>query len=177
MTETRNNKRTAERSIEKYIKHFPHLVNVRESISELKRYVELLEKRKVLAKTGSASATDYDKNEIKILACETNITISKVNKTIKERTDYFQDYHSKLVEIYPEVSDNFTSLVAQAKKLSQDKKFHAYKKLQKEINEAEPYIQEFKTNWEIKFRYYIELKAIVNSKPETKTSKLEKVEI
>tara|TARA_R110000751_G_scaffold137239_3_gene240608 strand:- start:182 stop:709 length:528 start_codon:yes stop_codon:yes gene_type:complete len=160
----RSTKRKSKTAIDKNISFFPHLKNVKESIEELKNYVEYLNVR-IDTEPPEAFKTAYFLNERKILISETKIKISKANKTISERSEYFADYYKGLVEIYVEASTKFTELMLQANSLSLDKKFHANEKLNKELEEAAPYLEDMQKNWELKFRFYIEIKNIINSDP------------
>ena len=131
------------KTIQKNIDKFPHLKNVKESIDDLKSYVELLEKRKRLARAGSAKATELEQNDTDILIAETKIKISKANKTINERTDYFTDYHEKLMQLYSEVETNWDKLQKAAKKIIKEKLHPNYKKLKEELKASDLFAKEF----------------------------------
>ena len=162
-----------EKQFQKNIDKFPHLKNVKESIDDLKNYVELLEKRKRLARAGSSKLSELEQNDSDILIAETQIKISKANKTINERTDYFTEYHEKLMKLYDDVQENWDKLQKKVLKVIEEKTHPNHLKLAEEVKATSVFSKEFEKNWEMKFRHFIELKQLLQPPKDDKIKKFE----
>lgn len=162
------NQKTIEKKVVANLDKFPHLKNVKEGIEMLKNYVECLECRCKLLKEHSLEdvSSPHAVNESKIIVHETNFKIMKTNNQIAERTEYYNKYFMDVVNLFDEVEKNYDSLRKKAIMLSNDKSFHNHKALKKDLEEANEYAGKFPTNWELKFRHYVELKKLTQEKKE-----------
>lgn len=156
---------------------FPHLKNVKESIEKLKEYIDLLEKRKVFAKEGYADMSPRDKNDVDILLIETDTKIARSRQRIDERTDYFNNYHTQIGKSFNEVLENYDQTRKDAILKSRDKAFHNADALKAELDEANKFAQHFQTNWEMKFRHYLELRKLLTASPAADEKDLKDVDV
>lgn len=170
-------KSNAEKEVLANIDRFPHLKNVRLSIGKLQEYIDLLEKRKTFAKKDYDICSEKDQVEIDILIIETDTKIARSRQRIDERQNYFNEYHKRLTETYDEVLKNFDATRKEAILKSNDKSFHNAKALKNELNEANNFAGMFSTNWELKFRHYLELKKILTASPAADQSELSDVDV
>lgn len=157
----------------KTLSKFPHLINIQEGISTLKKLHEHLELRKKYIKTDFSSKTTHEKNEIEIIILDTEIRLVKINKQIKDRTEYYNKYFASLNESYPEVEKNFKFMRKKALlSISRSDTDKAVKKsLKSEMDAGNERMTEMKSNYETKIRHYLELKNILE--PEEKEEKKE----
>jgi hypothetical protein len=156
---------------------FPHLINIKEGISTLKSLHERLELRTRLIKENYSDKTEYEKNEIEIILIDTKIRLIKVNKSILDRTDYYNKYFSSINEMLPEVTKRYSSMRKKALlEISNPSKDMDIKALKAEIKNGNDKVAEMEKNHETKIRHYLELKNILEpekekEKPALKVSK------
>ena len=150
------------------MKRYPHLLNIKEGLTTLKTLKERLEKRKKLIKTDFKEKSTHDQNEIEIILIETEIKIVKLNKSITERTDYYNDYFKQLTKMLPEVIKNFKSVRLEALNLVKDKTHPNHKKLKAELDTNNNKSDEWNINYELKFRHYLEIKELIKTPAPTK---------
>jgi hypothetical protein len=156
---------------------FPHLKNVKESIEKLKEYGDLLERRKVFAKEGYADKSPREKNDIDILLIETDTKISRSRQRIDERTQYFNNYHTQNGKSFDEVLEKYDETRKSAILKSRDKNFNNAADLKYELDEANKFSAHFKTNWELKFRHFLELTKLLTASPAVDEKDLKDVDV
>jgi hypothetical protein len=174
---SKSKKSNAEKEVIVNIDRFPHLKNIRLSIGKLQEYIDLLEKRKTFAQKDYLSLDERQKVEVDILCIETDTKISRSRQRIDERQQYFNEYHKRLTDTYDEVSRNFENTRKEAILKSNDKAFHNSKALKNELNEANNFAGHFQTNWELKFRHYLELKKLLTASPAADQKDLKDVDV
>jgi predicted nuclease with TOPRIM domain len=139
---------------------FPHLSNVKKTITSIKKEIELLNKRKSFASQEIESlVSPYTKNEIDITLLRTDREISRLYKTLNEQESHFKDYKEKLTSLVDEVNENYETFIKEKRKLIiADEKirqlFDTYKQF------------DFDANWEAKIMLYHELKELEKPAPE-----------
>lgn len=133
---------------------FPHLKNVKETISSIQKEIELLNERKRLStarKEGIISK--YEVNELELVLLRTDREISKLFKTLNDQEKHFKNYKEKLSYLLDEVSENFDSYIKEQRKLimtSDDVRFC--------FEQFKPF--DFNENWEAKIQFYSNLQSI-----------------
>jgi len=156
---------------------FPHLVNIKEGITTLKKLHERLELRTILIKKDYTSKSEFEKNEIEIVLLDTSIRLVKVNKSIKDRTEYYNKYYESLNETMPEVIKRYSEMRKKALlQISSPSKDIDTKALKAEIKNGNDLTSEMEKNYETKIRHYLELKNILEpektkEKPALKVAK------
>jgi hypothetical protein len=139
---------------------FPHLSNVKKTITSIKKEIELLNKRKSLASQEIESLVSaYSKNEIEIVVLRTDRELARLYKTLNEQESHFKDYKEKLSSLIDEVNENYDTFIKEKRKsIIADEKirqlFDTYKQF------------DFDANWEAKIMLYHELKELEKPTPE-----------
>jgi hypothetical protein len=101
---------------------FPHLANQKETIQNLKKYLELLQKRLVLIDSDKQEKSDFQKNEDEILVWRTKKDLAKGYGDLSKREQQFKEYYDKMSKMIPEVNANFEATLKKAKSLSDQSK-------------------------------------------------------
>jgi hypothetical protein len=137
------------------------LLVLQNKIFALKNYISALYKRLSLVRGGYASKTNYEKNEVDIVICETKYLIAKKNIYLRFLETEFK---TKFVEYYnsvEEVLKNYESLLHNVMKFYQDNveiKHFLYPINWKKLN----------NNFELKMELYYELKTLVEKQNKVK---------
>lgn len=133
---------------------FPHLKNVKETISSIQQEIELLNERKRLSAAYIEKINPYyEINELKLVLLRTDREISKLFKTLNDQEKHFKNYKEKLSSLLDEVSENFDSYIKEQRKLimtSDDVRFC--------FEQFKPF--DFNENWEAKIQFYSNLQSI-----------------
>lgn len=133
---------------------FPHLKNVKETISSIQKEIELLNERKRLSAAHKENIiSNYEWNEIDLVLLRTDREISKLFKTLNDQEKHFKNYKEKLSSLLDEVSENFDSYIKEQRKLimtSDDVRFC--------FEQFKPF--DFNENWEAKIQFYSNLQSI-----------------
>ena len=133
---------------------FPHLKNVKETISSIQREIELLNERKRLSDAHKENVySNYEWNELELVLLRTDREISKLFKTLNDQEKHFKNYKEKLSSLLDEVSENFDSYIKEQRKLimtSDDVRFC--------FEQFKPF--DFNENWEAKIQFYSNLQSI-----------------
>lgn len=133
---------------------FPHLKNVKETISSIQKEIELLNERKRLSASHKENIiSNYEWNEIDLVLLRTDREISKLFKTLNDQEKHFKNYKEKLSSLLDEVSENFDSYIKEQRKLimtSDDVRFC--------FEQFKPF--DFNENWEAKIQFYSNLQSI-----------------
>lgn len=133
---------------------FPHLKNVKETISSIQREIELLNERKRLSAAHKENIiSNYEWNELDLVLLRTDREISKLFKTLNDQEKHFKNYKEKLSSLLDEVSENFDSYIKEQRKLimtSDDVRFC--------FEQFKPF--DFNENWEAKIQFYSNLQSI-----------------
>ena len=133
---------------------FPHLKNVKETISSIQREIELLNERKRLSAAYKENvSSNYETNELELVLLRTDREISKLFKTLNDQEKHFKNYKEKLSSLLDEVSENFDSYIKEQRKLimtSDDVRFC--------FEQFKPF--DFNENWEAKIQFYSNLQSI-----------------
>ena len=151
--------------IEKNMKRYPHLCNIKAGLSTLKTLKERLESRKKLIKANFTEKPPHEQNEIEITLIKTDIEIAKLNKNILERTEYFNTYFEQLANYFTILDKEFSNVRLEAIKLSMDKEFPKQKELKAELDPSKCLADQFNKNEEYRIRHYLELKKIMSKEP------------
>lgn len=140
--------------------HFPHLNNVKNTISTIKKEIDLLNKRKNLASQEiEMLESPFKKNETELLIVRTDRELGRLYKTLNEQESHFKTYKEKISSLVDEVNLNFEEFVKEKRKsIISDEKirllFETYKQF------------DFEENWEAKIMFYHELKELEKPTPE-----------
>ncbi len=133
---------------------FPHLKNVKETISSIQQEIELLNERKRLSAAYKENvSSNYETNELELVLLRTDREISKLFKTLNDQEKHFKNYKEKLSSLLDEVSENFDSYIKEQRKLimtSDDVRFC--------FEQFKPF--DFNENWEAKIQFYSNLQSI-----------------
>lgn len=133
---------------------FPHLKNVKETITSIQQEIELLNERKRLSAAYIEKINPYyEINELKLVLLRTDREISKLFKTLNDQEKHFKNYKEKLSSLLDEVSENFDSYIKEQRKLimtSDDVRFC--------FEQFKPF--DFNENWEAKIQFYSNLQSI-----------------
>lgn len=81
-----------------------------------KRKLECLHKRQVLISNGSASKSEYQKNEDELLQIKTVVEIQTLGKYVAEREGYYIQFLKKFLADLEEMNIGYDALVAKAQK-------------------------------------------------------------
>ena len=133
---------------------FPHLKNVKETISSIQKEIELLNERKRLSAARKESIiSKYEVNELELVLLRTDREISKLFKTLNDQEKHFKNYKEKLSSLLDEVSENFDFYIKEQRKLimtNDDVRFC--------FEQFKPF--DFNENWEAKIQFYSNLQSI-----------------
>ena len=142
---------------------FPHLLNLKNTIEDMKRYIDLLNKRKVLLKEKNTEKTEYEKNEDEIVVIRTNWELAKAHKNLREKENYFTEFCEKLDEHIQEANDHYDEVVAKARAWKGNKTIAEQLRVEFDTVQKE----DLNTDWQMRIKHFITLKAIMNPKPKT----------
>ena len=138
---------------------FPHLKNVKNTISSMQREIELLNKRKRLWTAELQNLSEFEQNELELKMLRTDRELARLFKNLSEQENHFKGYKDKLDANIKELNQNYDEFVARCKKLkstNQDIK-----------NTFDQFgVFDFNTNWEAKVMFYASLKQALEPKPE-----------
>ena len=139
---------------------FPHLSNVKKTISTIKKEIDLLNKRKNLASQEiEMLVSPFQKNETELLVVRTDRELGRLYKTLNEQESHFKNYKEKLTSLIDEVNDSFDDFVKEKRKsIISDEKIRQLFDTYKQFN--------FDENWEAKIMLYHELKELEKPTPE-----------
>jgi hypothetical protein len=144
---------------------FPHLSNVKNTISSMQREIELLNKRKRLWAAEIENKTPFEQNELELLILRTDRELSRLFKGLNEQENHFKNYKSKLDDNIKQLNLNYDEFVEECKKL---------KSSNEDIKNAfEQYaVFDFNENYEAKVMFYASLKHALEPKPEKESEKV-----
>lgn len=146
------------------LEKFPHLLNLKNTIEDMKRYIDLLNKRKVLLKEKNTEKSEYEKNEDEIVIIRTNWELAKSHKNLREKENYFTEFCEKLEEHIKETNENFDDVVSKARNWRGNKTIAEQLRVEFETVEKE----DLNKDWQMRIKHFITLKAIMNPKPKSK---------
>lgn len=133
---------------------FPHLKYVKDTIDNIQKEIEVLNKRKRLGASEKATLTsEYQQNELDLVLLRTEREISKLFKTLNDQENHFKVYKQKLTDLLDEVSENFDSYIKEQRKL-----ILKNEKVRLMFAQFKPF--DFEENWEAKIQFYANLKEI-----------------
>lgn len=133
---------------------FPHLKYVKDTIDNIQKEIEVLNKRKRLGASEKATLTsEYQQNELDLVLLRTEREISKLFKTLNDQENHFKVYKQKLTDLLDEVSENFDSYIKDQRKL-----ILKNEKVRLMFAQFKPF--DFEENWEAKIQFYANLKEL-----------------
>lgn len=133
---------------------FPHLKYVKDTIDNIQKEIEVLNKRKRLGASEKATLTsEYQQNELDLVLLRTEREISKLFKTLNDQENHFKVYKQKLTDLLDEVSENFDSYIKEQRKL-----ILKNEKVRLMFAQFKPF--DFEENWEAKIQFYANLKEL-----------------
>lgn len=141
------------------IEKFPYLKIQQKSISEYKKLIDLLNKRKELSKDQWDNLTPYEKNEREILLLKTDRDLASTHTKIIQMEDQLNDFMEALPKNIEEMESKWDMIMnIAAKKAERDKAFaKTVESLKNDFPESE-----FETNYEYKLNFYNQIKRLVN---------------
>lgn len=142
------------------LEKFPYALAVKEQVESIRKYIDMLTKRKALIKEGFSEKSDFEKNEIEITIHETNAKLARSHKSLNEQEQYFKDYCASLSKKIDEVNEKYDKLIMRARGYKQKKEVVA------QLNEAFAIVKDMdlENNWEQRIKHYIDLDLILNPK-------------
>lgn len=142
------------------LEHMPLLQKTKNTIEQKKKYVDLLNNRKILIGSNKQDKSEYEKNEDEIILLITDNKLAALYSEIKSQEDYFQKF-SDVISLNLEAANEKFDMVY-AKALAY--KANAEVKIQIERT-LEQYKQfDIETNYEARIQLYILLKELVVKK-------------
>ena len=144
------------------LEKFPHLISVKNAIESQKRYIECMNKRKVLIKENNAEKSEYQKNEDEIVLLRTDWELAKAHKNLREKEDYFRDFSQQVSGYVDEVNEKYEQVFSKAKSFKSERNKVIYEQLQAEFDAVKDV--DMDEDWQMRIKHYITLKTILNPK-------------
>lgn len=144
------------------LEKFPHLISVKQGIDSQKRYIECMNKRKVLIKENTSEKTEYQKNEDEIVVLRTDWELAKAHKNLREKEDYFRDFSQQIAGYIDEVNEKYDQVYEKAKAYKVERNKVIYEQLQAEFDAVKDV--DMDDDWQMRIKHYITLKTILNPK-------------
>jgi hypothetical protein len=151
--------------IEFQVERFTHLEYVVKSTERTEEMIQLLNIRRTLAPENASTKSEFEKNELQILLCETDEKLAKLHKQLVEKKKYLQEFTDTLLKQIEDCNNNAEEIF--------EKAFSFYvnnlssKKNEKVIAFAESFAEleekDIEANWEERLVFFIALKRILKS--------------
>jgi hypothetical protein len=151
--------------IEFQVERFTHLDYVVKSTERTEEMIQLLNIRRTLAPENASTKSEFEKNELQILLCDTDEKLAKLHKQLVEKKKYLQEFTDTLLKQIEDCNNNAQETFEKA--FSFYRNNLSSKKNEKVIALAQTFTEladkDLVANWEERLVFFIALKRILKS--------------